>query len=103
MNLSSLIANTQDIINFITRLNLLNRAPAFQLMVDQLTQLNTIAQQVQELGQLGNTFGYLFFYYQRYSLVNVFGTRIRELQTTIINQVGQALILSFEERMEPEF
>lgn len=40
-----------------------------------------------------------FYFIGRYSLVNVFGTRIRELQTTIINQVGQALIASFEERL----
>jgi hypothetical protein len=55
--LSVLIANTQDIINFINRLNLRTRNPAFELMINQLNQLNQIATQVQELGQMGNNLG----------------------------------------------
>lgn len=92
-NIPILIENTNQIIDFIEGLPLL-QDEGLMIMLNQLRQLNVIAHQIQELNLLGNNLGY-FIRYFRFRMGHIFANRIQELQTTIINQIGVTLVRGF--------
>ena len=71
-------------------------------MVGQLRQLNTIAIQVNELNTLGTNLGYTIIQY-RFQMGQIFASRIHELQSAIIQQIGVALTRGFHHQLRNSF
>lgn len=64
-------------------------------MIAQLEQLNLIAEQIAQLNQIGRSLAI--------RMGNIFASRIHELQTAIINQIGIALMRGFSDRAGFQF
>jgi len=61
-------------------------------MIEQLRQLNIIATQVNDIGRLG----------VNAEMGMIFANRIRELQSGLINQIGQAILNSLSTELFTE-
>lgn len=91
-----MVINTDEITTLTNRLEHLRNNETIQVMIEQLRQLNIIANQVNQIAQLGVNAEYLPTYCR---MGVVFANRIRELQTGLINQIGQAVLNSLSNHL----